>query len=296
MQEWLETSIQILQEIENSKTKLQEFGVASEKSVYIGENFLDHKTFLCVINSFLQQTTEMITTMHHENLLYEETLKEISKTQKVTNNSTKNEDLDYIICGYKNLIHQCQRGAAGSGDNIKKDYFSIIMEKASLMEEIRVLKTENEMLVETQLEHYEKLKQTNIAAKGREDEVKALESSLNLAEEEKNRIINKLQLYEEQKERMEEEIKDKCKTIKELSEEKNKKNEQINDLVQKLEKANEELKNFENEYNVKDKLIRELKIENEKILNMNEIKNNELSRLKEKINEIEIQKKQLGKY
>lgn len=284
--EWITTSDQVFREIKNWKSELHETGILRAENCSFEENSREPKQFFAEISTFLHKVVRRLISVQNDNYLYEETFLK----------SMESKDFPKEMASkHFKLTEEHQKAEAGSGEQVMEDYFAIIMEKASLMDEIKILRTENEMLVQSGAEHYEKLKQTMITLKDRQTEIIALQSSQKLLEEEKNQMIDVLKLHENQKIGLENEILEKQSTVETLLEQNNLNVSELGQKIKKLEAANEEIKNLEKSCRLKDDMIKKYETEKEQLLRMDEKKKNQIEVLKQEIDEMQIQRTQLGK-
>ncbi|KAK6632180.1 hypothetical protein RUM44_007210 [Polyplax serrata] len=292
LEEWITTGTNIFREVENLLYKLEEIGILTASNFDLNEIQNHHpENFSWFLNSFIRQITERLISAHGENLKNEKSL--MSGKQYKVMSSTMADGLDKVKSECNRLMEQFRNGQSVPGEHIIEDYFAVIMEKASLLEEIKVIKTENEILLGNQTEHHEKLRETMISLKDSNIKIASLESAQILSDEEKSQMMKVLKAYEEQKAINDKEMEEKNSVVEALVAEKGEKVRELEIAREELQAIAEEMKNLEKSCRLKEDMLNQIKVENEQLLKMDEAKRNEIDMLNSEINELEMDKTQL---
>lgn len=214
-----------------------------------------------------------------------------------------NPDLNFVRSYLKDLTEHMIKHKTSSSREINPDeYYRMISEKAALTQENRNLKAENNLLLESQIEQYEKLKRVEKSSIELISQNLALENDKKFLESEKEELLSKIKRYEDEKKDLENKISEKEDVLnKEI-----KKSKKLEDVVAKKEgeikKVNEQLgvlcgkfENFEVAQKSKDETINRLKTDKKELAKKDSLNICAIEFLTEKVKSIEAEKLNLAK-
>lgn len=197
--------------------------------------------------------------------------------------------------------HIIKRKNLASPEINPDDYYRMISEKAALIHENKTLKAENNLLLESQIEQYEKLKRIEKSSNELKSQNLELENDKKILEAEKAELMSKIKKYEDEKKDFE----DKMNEKEDLLNKEMKKGKMLEDVIAKKEaemrKANEKLgilcgkfENFEEAQKSKDETINRLKSDNKELVSKDSLNICAIEFLTEKVKSIETEKLNLG--
>lgn len=197
----------------------------------------------------------------------------------------------------KKLINQIENSVD------QDEYYRTISEKAALTQQVSNLKAENNLLLESQVEQYEKLKRTMQTLNEQKSHNYHLENEKRSLMTENELFLNKIKLYEDEKAVMERRMKE---MEKQLNSEKNKtrkleetvarKDEEIKRANEKLEFLCGKFEDFEDQQRVKDETISKLKCDNKELTSKDSLNLCAIEFLTDRVKTMEAEKLNLGWY
>lgn len=183
------------------------------------------------------------------------------------------------------------------------EYYRTISEKAALSQEVANLKAENNLLLESQVEQYEKLKRTNQTLNEHKSKTFTLENEKATLKMENEQLLNKIQSYEHEKEvlgrkmkEMEDHLNSEKKKMENLKETFTKKEEEIKKANEKLKFLCGKFENFEEKQKSKDEEISKLKCDNKELNAKDSLNLSAIEFLTERVKTIESEKSNLGEF
>ncbi|KAL0273910.1 UNVERIFIED_CONTAM: hypothetical protein PYX00_006473 [Menopon gallinae] len=225
----------IFQDVSESREKLNEMGVATPNfSTEIGR--LKPDDLLVQLRNLMAQMTSKIADFQKENTILKKSIKE------------------NFTCHSKDTVFSLQRSFDVNFlqevpgllfNNIAKDEGSIKPEDAMLEEQIKNLRKENDVLLESHVESREKLKSTTISLIEEKSKVEALQAALKAITSEKSNTTQALEMCRKEKAILESDLEAERKKIIEMKIECERTKMHTRDLEEKIQGSSDKCREFD---------------------------------------------------